>query len=145
MSKGSFMKNHNLITIENNAGGASAPRLHVFMFYSSLFTVFARFQRSKRHKLITRAPLIGEIPIDWRILNNKPQAKPIWNGYRLGLVNTNLLQFPALAQPTAQAYSFTLCRRSAFSTTETELRAIAAPASQGARKPAAATGMPIVL
>lgn len=43
------------------------------------------------------------------------------------------------------SYSFTRCKRSAFSTTETELNAIAAPASHGARKPAAAIGMPITL
>jgi len=39
-------------------------------------------------------------------------------------------------------YTFTRCNRKAFSTTETELNAIAAPATHGARKPAAAIGMP---
>ena len=39
-------------------------------------------------------------------------------------------------------HTFTRCKRKAFSTTETELSAIAAPATHGARNPAAATGMP---
>ena len=40
---------------------------------------------------------------------------------------------------------FTFWSLKAFSTTETELNAIAAPATQGARKHDAAIGMPIVL
>lgn len=42
-------------------------------------------------------------------------------------------------------YNFTFCNRNAFNTTETELNAIAAPASQGAKKPTAATGIPTEL
>lgn len=38
-----------------------------------------------------------------------------------------------------------LCKRNAFKTTETELKAIAPPAIQGARKPAAAIGIPSAL
>ncbi len=38
--------------------------------------------------------------------------------------------------------NLTLCSRSEFMTTETELNAIAAPASHGASNPAAAIGMP---
>lgn len=39
-------------------------------------------------------------------------------------------------------YNFTFCNRNALRTTETELNAMAAPASQGARKPRAAIGIP---
>ena len=42
-------------------------------------------------------------------------------------------------------YNFTFCNRNALRTTDTELNAIAAPASHGARKPRAATGIPRVL
>ena len=41
--------------------------------------------------------------------------------------------------------NFTLCRRKEFRTTDTELKAIAAPATHGASKPMAAIGMPTVL
>ncbi len=41
--------------------------------------------------------------------------------------------------------NFTRCKRNAFSTTDTELNAIAAPATQGASNPAAAIGIPIEL
>lgn len=37
------------------------------------------------------------------------------------------------------------CKRKAFKTTETELRAMAPPAIQGARNPAAAIGIPSAL
>ncbi len=39
-------------------------------------------------------------------------------------------------------FNFTLCNRNAFNTTDTELNAIAAPATQGAKKPNAAIGIP---
>lgn len=41
--------------------------------------------------------------------------------------------------------NFTRCNRKAFNTTDTELNAIAAPATQGASSPNAAIGMPSVL
>lgn len=41
--------------------------------------------------------------------------------------------------------NLTRCSRSAFMTTDTELNAIAAPASHGAKNPAAAIGMPTEL
>lgn len=44
-----------------------------------------------------------------------------------------------------QFYNFTRCNRNAFNTTDTELKAMAAPANHGARKPIAAIGIPIVL
>ncbi len=45
----------------------------------------------------------------------------------------------------AQLHFFTRCSLNAFNTTDTELKAMAAPATHGARSPAAAMGMPIVL
>ena len=42
-------------------------------------------------------------------------------------------------------YNFTRCSLNAFNTTETELKAIAAPATHGARKPSAAIGIPMTL
>src|SRR6478609_3048048 len=42
-------------------------------------------------------------------------------------------------------YCFTRCRRNAFNTTDTELRAIAAPANHGAKNPKAAIGIPNTL
>lgn len=41
--------------------------------------------------------------------------------------------------------NFIRCNRNAFNTTDTELNAIAAPATQGANSPAAAIGIPIEL
>ena len=41
--------------------------------------------------------------------------------------------------------NLTLCKRKAFNTTDTELNAIAAPATQGASNPIAAIGIPTVL
>ena len=42
-------------------------------------------------------------------------------------------------------YNFTRCKRRAFNTTDTELNAIAAPATHGASRPIAAIGIPNVL
>ncbi len=47
--------------------------------------------------------------------------------------------------PSYQSLNFTRCSLRAFRTTDTELNAIAAPATHGARKPAAAIGMPTEL
>jgi hypothetical protein len=44
-----------------------------------------------------------------------------------------------------QSLNLTLCKRNAFSTTDTELNAIAAPATHGASNPAAAIGIPTEL
>lgn len=40
------------------------------------------------------------------------------------------------------SYHLILCKRRAFKTTDTELKAMAAPANQGAKNPNAAIGMP---
>lgn len=48
-------------------------------------------------------------------------------------------------QPRTQSLNLTLCKRNAFNTTDTELNAIAAPATHGARSPAAAIGIPTEL
>lgn len=42
-------------------------------------------------------------------------------------------------------YTFVRCKRRALSTTDTELNAMAAPATHGASKPIAAIGIPIEL
>lgn len=52
---------------------------------------------------------------------------------------------PILSEDHFEYRTLTRCRRSALRTTETELNAIAAPATHGANKPIAAIGIPSVL
>lgn len=53
-----------------------------------------------------------------------------------------MLCFPRKSSP---QFNFKRFKRNAFKTTETELNAIAAPATQGANNPNAATGIPMIL
>ena len=83
-----------------------------------------------------------------RIKPHPNQAKPNPKPKTPHLAKRNPKKIPPpKLRGAGKAYLFNLtrCSRSAFMTTDTELNAIAAPASHGAKNPAAAIGMPTEL
>ncbi len=129
---------------------ANLPEFALDFFYAQLWSKYAQLrlfyaQLSPKYaqlrpiyaQLAFHAP-ISTTSISQSPLPNNKKRPPDLPGRRLKLPDFIAFEIIYLS-------NFTLCRRKEFRTTDTELKAIAAPATHGARRPIAAIGMPTVL